>query len=271
MKKAIWIVLFMLASLANADRTSDLMGLGMSGELAQKLGVDFFDSNISYSKVDFLIAADTTDDADTNRIYVSGGSSTSQDTGAVMILHGNEHAVQPGHAVLRCGNVAGGLVSIKSAGNQNVQLGTQDTARVVLNGSGETIHFTGNMDITQNSTDGADSRRTRISAGGDVDGTRSAHAWIFGNEAASTGGDFYVRSGNVANADVVLDVINNGGDLKIQSNGTDKVKFTGGERIIDFVGTMGTSTKSPETVAEDGWIEIKINGTSKYVPYYNAS
>lgn len=32
-----------------------------------------------------------------------------------------------------------------------------------------------------------------------------------------------------------------------------------------------TSTKSPETDAEAGWIKIDVNGTAQYIPYYDAS
>lgn len=270
--KYILLCALLLSGNAFADTCGkQLTGLFTSFQATKLCDIFGFSQDVTYSAIDFLISADTTDGADTNRIYISGGSSGSQDTGAVMILHGNEHAVQPGHAVLRCGDVAGGLVSIKSAGNQNVQLGTQDTARVVLNGSGSTIHFTNSMDITQNSSDGSDTRATRVSAGGDVDSSRSAHVWIYGNEATSTGGDLYLRSGNVASADVAIDITNSAGDLKILSDGTGKVVFTGEQRIINFTNTMGSSTKSPESDAEDGWIEIKINGTSKYIPYYNAS
>ncbi len=245
-----------------------LIVLSFVGEVSATPGT-IFNQDLEYSKDDFLISADTLDGADNKRIFVSGGSTSSQDTGGTLIVHGNEHPVQPGHAVLRCGNVPNAVVSIKSSGNQNVQLGTQDIARIVLNGSGTTMHFTNSMDIIQNSVDGNDNRATRIGAGGDVTSNRTATAWIYGNEAVSTGGDFYLRSGEVSGGDVVVDITHDEGDFKIQNDGTNKVSFIGNERIMNFTNTMGDSDKHPEIDAEDGWIEIKINGVSKYIPYYN--
>lgn len=40
--------------------------------------------------------------------------------------------------------------------------------------------------------------------------------------------------------------------------------------LIDFRATMGSSLKNPATDAPDGWIEIKRNGATKYIPYYGA-
>lgn len=47
--------------------------------------------------------------------------------------------------------------------------------------------------------------------------------------------------------------------------------FNRANTTINFAGTMGTSTKAPQTVANDGWIEVQVAGVAKYIPYYNAS
>ena len=40
------------------------------------------------------------------------------------------------------------------------------------------------------------------------------------------------------------------------------------EGIINYAGSMGDSSKDPRTDAPDDWVEIKINGTTYYIPAY---
>ena len=51
---------------------------------------------------------------------------------------------------------------------------------------------------------------------------------------------------------------------------TGELDLTGAEVLINFKdGTA--STKNPTTDAEAGWINVNIDGTTKYIPYYDAS
>ena len=40
------------------------------------------------------------------------------------------------------------------------------------------------------------------------------------------------------------------------------------DAIVDFTAAMGNSGKDPTTNAPDDWIEVKINGTTGYIPWY---
>lgn len=40
---------------------------------------------------------------------------------------------------------------------------------------------------------------------------------------------------------------------------------------INVTGTLGASTKSPESTSEDDWLPVAVNGTTLYAPLYAAS
>jgi len=52
-------------------------------------------------------------------------------------------------------------------------------------------------------------------------------------------------------------------------DGTEKFSINP-EGIINYAGSMGDSSKDPRTDAVDDWVEIKINGTTYYIPAYSA-
>ena len=61
-------------------------------------------------------------------------------------------------------------------------------------------------------------------------------------------------------------------DLQTDSSGHLTIGPTGGDvkvdAIVDFTAAMGNSGKDPTTNAPDDWIEVKINGTTGYIPWY---
>jgi hypothetical protein len=57
------------------------------------------------------------------------------------------------------------------------------------------------------------------------------------------------------------------GQLKLQPDGDVEL----GRGPLDFLFTMGDSTKNPATDPPDDWVEIKIGGTTRYIPAYAAS
>lgn len=61
------------------------------------------------------------------------------------------------------------------------------------------------------------------------------------------------------------------GRLQQDATNGSLLTFNRANTTINFAGTMGTSTKAPQTVANDGWIEVQVAGVAKYIPYYNAS
>lgn len=78
---------------------------------------------------------------------------------------------------------------------------------------------------------------------------------------AGTDGDYsmfrHVYTGSAAEFRFRL---NNAEALAIKQNG-----------IINFVGTMGNSTKDPTTDAPADWVQVEIGGTAYYLPAYAAS
>lgn len=61
--------------------------------------------------------------------------------------------------------------------------------------------------------------------------------------------------------------IGNGGQILLQIDGDVEI----GVGPLDFVFAMGNSTKNPTTDAPVDWVEIKIAGTTRYLPAYAAS
>ena len=53
----------------------------------------------------------------------------------------------------------------------------------------------------------------------------------------------------------------------LEHNGTDALKL---DSVFDYTGTMGDSTKTVGTDAPDDWVEVKIAGTTYYLPAYAA-
>jgi hypothetical protein len=49
---------------------------------------------------------------------------------------------------------------------------------------------------------------------------------------------------------------------------TGKVRLGG---VVHFQRAMGDSTKNPAVDAPSDWIEVRVNGTTKYIPVYDAS
>lgn len=94
----------------------------------------------------------------------------------------------------------------------------------------------------------------------------------FGVNSASFGGQVHVISGDAARIGLVVagDTSATADVLELRKGTTAKFRVDP-EGIIDFRGTMGNSTKNPESDTEADWIEVKIGGTPYYIPVYAAS
>ncbi|RLJ08590.1 MAG: hypothetical protein DRP12_00045 [Candidatus Aenigmatarchaeota archaeon] len=81
----------------------------------------------------------------------------------------------------------------------------------------------------------------------------------------------YMTDDNVAT--VSVDTTTNGHTVNnliiFKVDGTEKFSINP-EGIVNYAGSMGDSTKDPRTDAPDDWVEIKINGTTYYIPAYSA-
>ena len=58
------------------------------------------------------------------------------------------------------------------------------------------------------------------------------------------------------------------GDLVF--SGTGVIDFTASEVMLNFKAGAASSV-DPSATAEDGWINIEVDGTTRYIPWYNAT
>lgn len=84
-----------------------------------------------------FLGHDTADAADSLRTYISGGGAVGTTRGAYISLAGNEHA-NTGQAELRCGNVSGAFIDLRTDGTQDIVFTTNATNRWEIDGSGST-------------------------------------------------------------------------------------------------------------------------------------
>lgn len=84
-----------------------------------------------------FLGHDTSDGSDSLRTYVSGGGAVGNTRGAYLSLAGNEHA-NTGQAELRCGNVSGAFIDLRTDGTQDIVFTTNGTNRWEVDGSGST-------------------------------------------------------------------------------------------------------------------------------------
>lgn len=64
--------------------------------------------------------------------------------------------------------------------------------------------------------------------------------------------------------------LTSGGEWWQDGTNGGQIKFQKANATIDFAGAMGNSTKDPTVDAPVGWVEIKIAGTTRYIPAYAA-
>lgn len=118
----------------NAADAADNLGVGASDD------VTF--NTITLGASTATITTNTSDGSD-NKQLLLGHLTASR--GAYSQFGGNEHASIPGQAIISCGNVAGGKVSLETPGSQLIELWTNGTQRVLLDTSG---HLKGAANIT---------------------------------------------------------------------------------------------------------------------------
>lgn len=170
MKKILIIVALFWAAQVSAQttpaqKTSNLMGLGMPGALAEEVAaiggqlssnssvaVDIFARGDAQRKFSLDAASDTaltlkygdggttaaqwltvspaTGDADDDgRILVGGGGDASNARGAYASFSGNEEATVPGAAQIVAGNVGTGKVQLRTIGAQPIEIETTNAVR----------------------------------------------------------------------------------------------------------------------------------------------
>lgn len=114
-------------------------GASTAADAADNLGVGASD-NVTFGTITLTTSTATiltnTSDGSDNKQLLLGHLTASR--GAYSQLGGNEHASIPGQAIISCGNVASGKVSLETPGSQLIELWTNGTQRLLLDTSG---HF----------------------------------------------------------------------------------------------------------------------------------
>jgi len=115
-------------------------------------------------------------------------------------------------------------------------------------------------------------------ASGNVDSVAAVIGWFDGDNTKFTGTvtNITLFRGIIKNTNAVTPTNFYGLYLPDISDGTNNyaIYTNSGEirfgDIVNFAGTMGNSTKDPTTDAPADWVEIKISGTTYYIPAYTA-
>jgi len=211
--KRILLALGLLFSVtAKADNTSDLMGLGMPGALAGKIGGWLGDNDLAFTASSYEIIANTSNGSDTKNICISGGGDCGdQGRGGYFQAFGTDAVgADAGDIYLVCGT--GGQVNL----------------------FGDMIFGEAQFSFTANTSDGADTKEILINGGGGNGPSRGAYIQLFGNEGTSSGA-VYIQSGDIAGADVIIPVTD---DLVVESpGGTDALVIDTATSAITFAGT----------------------------------
>ena len=133
--------------------------------------------------------------------------------------------------------------------------------------------------ILHTTTDNSDTHGTYLCGAADAHGSRGGWVSVFGNEHASNPGKAIIATGNASGNAIEFHTNNQGVKWSITSagvlnqNGTNGglLTFNRANTTINFAGSMGSSTKNPESDPETGWIEVQVGGVARYIPYYAAS
>lgn len=104
-----------------------------------------------------------------------------------------------------------------------------------------------------------------------------AYVQFIGNSYGSGNGNLQLNSGNASGGSILNGVwstngyfgvfVNGANDLAMKVLSTKNLELYG---ITDYKATMGDSTKVVGTNAPVDWVEVMINGTTRYLPAYAA-
>jgi hypothetical protein len=131
----------------------------------------------------------------------------------------------------------------------------------------DSLHVIGNFRFADANT-ATKSMRFRTNGGDiDVEGAGKAIFWSVWSVADYSGTQ---RNKMVMKSDAdVVEAIRTW-EFKDAPFGSTTIEVNGTSGIIDFKGTMGNSTKDPATQAPADWVQVKIAGTTYYLPAYAA-
>lgn len=147
----------------------------------------------------------------------------------------------------------------------------QTNNRIGINtlGPDDTLHVVGNFRFSD-ADGGTETKSMRFRTnGGDID-VEGAGKAIFWSVWSAVGYSGTQRNKLVMKSDAdVVEAIRTW-EWKDAPFGGTTLEINGATGIIDFKGTMANSTKDPATQAPADWVQVKIAGTTYYLPAYAA-
>lgn len=208
-------------------------------------------SLVYYNNTTTQINANTVDGADSAGIYVTGGGDNNSTRGGYFFAGGNENST-PGAAIVHAGNVASGLVQLRTSGTQPIDLMTNSVTQWRVDSSGNLVGVnTAGGQIFENTSDATDNAALKISGGGAVESiTRGAYLTLHGNESAGGTGGVDLSAGNVSGAHIVLRAANASGTVIFRpANTTLWTMGTTGDLVGAGTGTIGWALVSGANTA----------------------
>lgn len=182
--------------------------------LSSTLGVTGV-STLTGDVVASVIRRDTADVTDNSLLELCGGGAVGSTRGALVQLHGNEHAGKPGDLLLAAGNVAGGVIELHAAGVLQWSVTEESAGLATLIG-----HGTSDCRIQTNTADGSDTSSVTISGGGAQGSNRGGRVSCYGNENGQTG-SVVIRAGNVA-----------GGRIRFETTAVERWQFSDSGHLV---------------------------------------
>lgn len=193
-------------------------------------------ANIDVLKVD---ATDDTvlnaDTGDTVKLAIAGTSIITIDgTGLIPTTDGNNATSNLGSSVQGFKNiylsdatrrgsifVSNGLYVSYPSG-QGLFFREASTDRwSIATSTGDFVGYTTNNTLRSSTSDAADNQSINLAGGGTTGSTRGAYIGVFGNEyGSSISGDIDLRTGDVADAEIVIRAINASGQVRFQAGGS---------------------------------------------------
>ncbi len=186
------------------------------------------------------------------------------------------------------GGDASGVVIVKNESSNSypslVIHSSADTAAIKLHGSGEITATTLNISDSPASNSHVgnrgynDSRYAVLSNNlSDVTAATALGNLLSGTDisilsgakiSATAGTDDHLFLNSKGTGLVAVNYNGGSGGLQVYDGSTSGKLHILGSGIINFKGTMGAGSDDPTTNAPTDWVEIQINGTTRYIPVY---
>lgn len=221
MKRILLALGLLISVTAKADNTSDLMGLGMPGALAGKIGGWLGDNDLVFTASSYEIVANSSNGSDTKNVCISGGGDCGdQGRGGYFQAFGTDAV----------GADAGDIYLVPGTGGDIITYGD-----MVYNDS-VYVQKAGTVD-------GVDTKGAFLVGGGDGTTDRGGMIFAQGNEVPAEPGWAGALAGNVTNSKAIDFLSHTTSRHSIMANYTPIVEtdYRGAQFIRAYVPTMAAT------------------------------